>query len=88
MTAVLRKMAKAEGAGIEDEDGIERAWLRRRGAAFPAAEDFLVAAPAGPQDEDGPGFESAWQAATASVSGAAHGPARQMLLPLTWAAVA
>ena len=44
MAAVRRKMAKAEGAGIQDEDGIERAWLRRRGIAFPAVEHFLVAA--------------------------------------------
>jgi hypothetical protein len=54
MAAVLRTMAKAEGASVEDEDGIGRAWLRRRGAAFPAAEHFLVAAPTGPEDKDGP----------------------------------
>jgi len=35
----------------------------------PAAEHFLVAAPAGPLDKDGPGFETAWQAA-ASAAGA------------------
>ena len=45
MAAVRHKMAKAEGAGIQDEDGIERTWLRRRGTAFPAVEHFLVAAP-------------------------------------------
>ena len=72
MAAVLRKMAEAEGAGVDDEDGIERAWLRRRGAAFPAAEHFLVAGPAGPQDKDGPGFEVAWQAATAQAPGPSH----------------
>ena len=27
MAAVLRKMAEAEGAGVDDEDGIERALL-------------------------------------------------------------
>jgi hypothetical protein len=82
-------MAKAEGAGIEDEDGIERAWLRRLGAAFPAAEHFLVAGPAGPQDKDGPGFEAAWQAATASAAGARPEPAtRQLLLSLAWTAAA
>lgn len=32
----------------------ERAWLRRRGAALRAAEHFLVAAPAGPQDKGRP----------------------------------
>jgi hypothetical protein len=50
LAAVRRKMAKAEGAGIQDEDGIERAWLRRRGTAFPAAGHFLVAAPPDPLD--------------------------------------
>ena len=86
MAAVLRKMAEAEGAGVDDEDGIERAWLRRRGAAFPAAEHFLVAAPAGPQDKDGPGFEVAWQAATAGAR--PEPPIRQLMLPLTWTAAA
>jgi hypothetical protein len=52
--AALRQLAKAEGAVIDGEDGIERAWLRRRGATFPAAEHFLVAAPAGPEDKEGP----------------------------------
>lgn len=45
MGAVLSRMAKAEGAGIEDEDGIERALAARHGATFPVAEHFLVAAP-------------------------------------------
>lgn len=34
MAAVLRTMAQVEDASVEDEDGIERAWLRRRGAGF------------------------------------------------------
>ena len=63
MTAVLRKMAKAEGAGIQDEDGIERALAARRSTAFPATEHFLVAARAARLDKDGPSFETAWQAA-------------------------
>jgi hypothetical protein len=45
MTAVLRKMAKAEDAGIQDEDGTSGPWLRRRSTAFRAAEHFLVVAP-------------------------------------------
>ena len=53
MAAVRHKMAKAEGAGIQDADGIERAWLRR-GTAFPAVEHFLVAAPPAPLDHDAP----------------------------------
>ena len=89
MTAVLRKMAEAEGVGVDAEDGIERAWLRRRGAVFPAAEHFLVAAPAGPEDKDGPGFEAVWQTATESAVGARPEPAtRQLMLPLTWTAAA
>jgi hypothetical protein len=44
MTAALRQLAKAVGAVIDSEDGIERAGLHRRGATFPAAEHFLVAA--------------------------------------------
>ena len=89
MTAVLRKMAEAEGVGVDAEDGIERAWLRRRGAVFPAAEHFLVAAPAGPEDKDGPGFEAVWQTATESAAGARPEPAtRQLMLPLTWTAAA
>ena len=63
MTTVLRKMAKAEGAGIQDEDGIERALAAPPQHGIPAAAHFLVAAPAGPLDKDGPGFETAWQAA-------------------------
>jgi hypothetical protein len=80
MTAVLRTMAKAERARVEDQDGIERAWLRRRGAALPAAEHFLVAAPAGPQDKGGPGFEAAWQAVTASAAGTPPEPTTGQLM--------
>ena len=68
-------------------DGIERAWLRRRGATLPAAEHFLVAAPAGPQDKEGPGFQAAWQAAT-TPRRPARATHRQLMLPLTWTAAA
>jgi hypothetical protein len=88
MLAILRELAESEGAAIEDDGGIERAWLRRRGATFPAAEHFLVTAPAGPDNKEGPGFAAAWQAATESVARARPQPAGQLLLPLTWAAAA
>lgn len=52
--AILRELAGSEGAAIEDDGGIERAWLHRRGAAFPAAEHILVAAPAGPATRKAP----------------------------------
>jgi hypothetical protein len=87
MTAVLRTMARAERIHVEDQDGIGRAWLRRRGTTFPAAEHFLVAAPAGPADKDGPGFAAAWQAA-ATAAGGHLMPGAQLPLPLTWTAAA
>ena len=68
MAAARRKMAKAEGVSIQDEDGIEQAWLHRRGIAFPAVEHFLVAAPRDRLDKDGPGFEAAWQAAASAAA--------------------
>ena len=67
MTTALRHHARTWQTLTEQDDGIERVWLRRRGAALPAAEHFLVAAPAGPHDKEGPGFQAAWQAATGSV---------------------
>ena len=82
--AILRELAGSEGAAIEDDGGIERAWLHRRGAAFPAAEHILVAAPAGPGDKEGPGFVAAWEAATAPGRDRAE-PSGQLVLPLTWA---
>jgi hypothetical protein len=85
MTAVLRDLAHAAGTEVGIDDGIERVWLRHRGTTLPAAEHFLVAAPAGPEDKEGPGFQAAWQVATASVN---CDPAGQMLLPLNWATAA
>lgn len=87
MTAVLRELAHRRGAAIENSDGIERAWLRHRGPALPAAEHFLVAAPAGPDDKEGPGFQAAWQAAAMPAAGPGE-PGMQLALPLTWAAAA
>ncbi len=87
MLATLHELAQEHGAVIEDADGIERAWLRRRCATFPAAEHFLVAAPAGPDDKEGPGFEAAWQAAT-EPTGDRPERAEQLLLPLSWATAA
>jgi hypothetical protein len=54
MTTVRRKMAKAEGAGIQDEDGIERVLAAPPQHGIPAAGHFLVAASAGPQDRMAP----------------------------------
>jgi hypothetical protein len=56
MTTALRDLARIRHAETELDDGIERAWLRRRGTALPTAEHFLVAAPAGPQDKGAPAF--------------------------------
>jgi hypothetical protein len=87
MTAVLRDLAHAEDAEIGNDDGIERAWIRRRGTTLPAAEHFLVAAPAGPEDKEGPGFQAAWHTA-ATPAARRPGPGIQLTLPLTWAAAA
>ncbi|HEY5357268.1 MAG TPA: hypothetical protein VIJ82_06185 [Streptosporangiaceae bacterium] len=60
MFAILRELAESKGATIEDDNGsTKRAWLRRRGATLPAAEHFLVTAPVGPDNEEGPGFAAA-----------------------------
>jgi hypothetical protein len=85
MRTALRELAATQDAAIEADGGIERAWLRRRGAALPVVEHFLVAAPAGPHDKERPGFAAAWKAATAPAAGE-PGCAVQLPLPLTWAA--
>ena len=66
MYTTLRDLPLAEvrGAIVEDDEGIERAWLRWRGSTLPDTEHFLVAAPAGPRDKEGRGFQAAWEAAT------------------------
>lgn len=87
MTAVLRELAHIKGAAIENSDGIDRAWLRHRDTTLPAAEHFLVAAPAGPGDKEGPGFQRAWQAATAPAASTAQYGA-QLALPFDWTAAA
>lgn len=46
-------------------DGIARAWLRQRCGQYPDAEHFIVAAPGGLVDKDGPGFAAAWNDAAA-----------------------
>jgi hypothetical protein len=84
MRAALRELAATQHAAIAADGGIERAWLRRRGAALPTAEHFLVAAPAGPQDKERPGFAAAWKTATAPAAGQ-PGSALQLQLPFTWA---
>jgi len=72
MVEELSRIGAAEGVPILAEDGISRAWRRRRGAHLPAAEWFWVAAPAGPEDKEGRGFAGAWPTALA-------GPAQQEL---------
>ena len=67
MITVLHKMANAEGAGIKDEDGIERLLAAPPQHGIPAIGHFLVATPAGPLDRDGPTFETAWQAAASAI---------------------
>jgi hypothetical protein len=69
MTAALGGLARSRGAVTDAADGIDRAWLRRRGTVLPAAEHFLVAAPAGPRDKERPGFQAAWRAAVAAAGG-------------------
>ena len=69
MTAVLRKMAKAEGAGIQDEDGTERALAAPPHHGIPGRRALPGRRLAGPLDKDVPGFETAWQVA-ASAAGA------------------
>jgi hypothetical protein len=59
----LAQLAHDAGAAAEDEDGVSRAWLRRRGSTLPATEHFLVACPAGPADKQRPGFAATWAAA-------------------------
>lgn len=65
MVTELHRLAAAEGARVTAEDGVERAWLRRRGEFLPAADWFLVAAPQGAEDKKGPGFAAAWPTALA-----------------------
>ena len=57
-------------------------------AARRVAEHFLVAAPAGPEDKEGPGFQTAWQAATTISAARRLGPDIQLPLPLTWTTAA
>jgi len=65
MAAELARIAATDGLCISADDGIERAWVRRRGAHVPTAEWFYTAAPAGATDKEGPGFAAAWPAALA-----------------------
>ena len=70
MTAVLRKMAKAEGAGIQDEDGIERALAAPPQHGIPGRRALPGRRPRRTTGQGRPpGFETAWQAA-ASAAGA------------------
>jgi hypothetical protein len=72
MNGALHREAAARSAGIDDPDGISRAWVLRRGAAgsVPDAEHLLVAAPAGAADKQQDGFEAAFAFATANQAAA------------------
>jgi hypothetical protein len=60
MTAALSTIAANRELPVTAEDGIPRAWTRRRGQYLPAADWFFVAAPEGAEDKEGPGFAAAW----------------------------
>lgn len=78
--AELAAAAAAEQVPVDVQGGIGRAWTRRRGVTYPAAERCLVACPVtpdGPVDKVGPGFAEAWAAALAADDGT---------LPLSWVA--
>ena len=85
MTTVLRKMAKAEGAGIQDEDGIERVLAAPPQHGIPAVGHFLVAAPAGPLDKDGPGARLRDSLAGGSIR--SRRPARESGRNTEWAQI-
>jgi hypothetical protein len=63
MIAELHKVAAVEGLAVTAEDGIPRAWRRRRAEFLPAADWFYVAAPEGAHDKEGRGFAAAWPVA-------------------------
>jgi hypothetical protein len=65
MTAMLTVVAARKKLRLAADDGIPRAWARRRGEYLPAADWFCVAAPEGAEDKEGPGFAAAWPIALA-----------------------
>jgi hypothetical protein len=67
MAGELRGLAFSQGLPLQPIDGIARAWVRhRQDDVYPTAEHFYVAAPAGPADKLGPGFDTAWASVLAS----------------------
>lgn len=76
MTALLAETAA--GSVEVADDGIARAYLRRRGASLPTGEHFLVAAPAVVADKEAPRFEQWWDALPAYDP--ADAPAEQLAL--------
>lgn len=56
----LRELAAFEGVTTAVEQGVERAWVRRRGDGYPTAERLLVVAPAGIADKERPSFSKWW----------------------------
>lgn len=58
--------ALAGDAQLEHSGGIPRAYLRRRGAGYPAVEEMLAAGPAGVADKERRGFQRRWSRALGS----------------------
>ncbi|MFI6290070.1 hypothetical protein ACIBEJ_00710 [Nonomuraea sp. NPDC050790] len=61
MVKELRARARSAGATLAADGEHHRAWIRRRGTAFPCVEELLTIAPAVAADKVGPGFDEAWE---------------------------
>ncbi|HLL32382.1 MAG TPA: hypothetical protein VK545_00505 [Streptomyces sp.] len=59
---LVRGAARRGLAVEEDERGMVRVWLRRRGEGFPAVEELVVTAPAYVRDKQQKRFEDVWAA--------------------------
>lgn len=66
MAEALRAAAARAGRTLACEDGIERLYTLERRSAYPAAEDFIVAAPAVVDEKRKPGFRARWDAFVSS----------------------
>jgi hypothetical protein len=70
MLAELSQLAEDEGAPLAGF-GIQRVWLRERGASLPAVEHLYVVAPAVVDDKQIAAFDARWPAAVAAADAAA-----------------
>jgi len=66
MEAWVRSAANDAGDELDAGDGVERWWIHRADGCFPTWEEFVVAAPAGVEEKERPGFSEAWGAVTGS----------------------